>query len=128
MQVSQAQNLTLHMCCMEQFVYIENCLGRSPGVPRATFLTPVLFAIRFLDAQPCTMLVTSLDFPMPARSVIKRLWPTKTNCFTSFCSALRAIFTRKAVARDYPGVAGNFAQSPDHIDQKLHSCIIVASR
>ena len=91
------------------------------------FLTPVLFAIRFLDAQPCTMLVTSLDFPMPASSVIKRLWPTETNCFTSACSALRAILTKKAAARDYPGVAGNFAQSLDHIDQKLH-CIIVASR
>ena len=61
------------------------------------------------------MLVSSLDFPTPSCSVIKRSCPTNTNCSASACSLLTSISTKKSAAKDYPGVAGNFAQSPDHV-------------
>ena len=60
------------------------------------------------------MLASSLDFPTPSCTVI-RLCPTNTNCRASACSLLRSTSTKKSAARDYPGVAGNFAQSPDHV-------------
>ena len=33
----------------------------------------------------------------------------------------------KSAAREYPGVAGNFAWSLDRVDQKLHFYVITAS-